>query len=59
MKVFNNITKIIIFPAYYLIHKNIFFGFVHKLFIKEFYYKKFRFSLNVKKYHYLLIHPFF
>tara|TARA_Y100001970_G_C14136979_1_gene804833 strand:+ start:424 stop:1173 length:750 start_codon:yes stop_codon:yes gene_type:complete len=49
MKVFNNITKIIIFPAYYLIHKNILFGFVHKFFIKEFYYKTFRFSLNVKK----------
>jgi len=48
MKVFNNITKIIIFPAYYLVHKNIFFGFIHKYLIKYFYYKNFKFYLNVK-----------
>ncbi len=48
MKVFNNITKIIIFPAYYLIHKNLFFGLIHKFLIKEFYYKNFKFFLNIK-----------
>lgn len=48
MKVFNNITKIIIFPAYYLIHKNLFFGFLHKYLIKNFYYKNFEFNLNIK-----------
>lgn len=48
MKVFNRITKIIIFPAYYLIHKNVFFGFIHKYFIKEFNYKNFKFFLKIK-----------
>ena len=48
MKVFNSITKILIFPVYYLIHKNIVFGLFHKLFIKNFYYKNFSFNLNVK-----------
>ena len=48
MKVFNKITKIIIFPAYYLIHKNVFFGFIHKYLIKEFNYKNFKFFLNIK-----------
>tara|TARA_B100000989_G_scaffold78004_1_gene55497 strand:- start:1595 stop:2344 length:750 start_codon:yes stop_codon:yes gene_type:complete len=48
MKVFNGITKILIFPAYYLIHKNIVFGLFHKFFVKNFYYKNFSFNLNVK-----------
>ena len=47
MKVFSNITKIIIFPAYYLIHKNLLFGLIHKFLIKEFYYKNFKFYLNI------------
>jgi len=48
MKVFNNYTKLILFPAYYLIHKNFFFGLIHKLLIKEFYYKNFKFFLDIK-----------
>ena len=48
MKVFNNITKLIIFPSYYLIHKNFIFGLIHKFLIKKFYYKTFKFNLNVR-----------
>ena len=48
MKVFNKLTKLVIFPAYYLIHKNILFGFIHKIIIKSFYYKSFKFNLNLK-----------
>lgn len=48
MKVFTNTIKIIIFPAYYLIHKNLLFGLIHKKFIKNFYYKDFVFNLNLK-----------
>jgi len=48
MKVFNNITKIIIFPAYYLVHKNLFIGIIHKFLVKDFYYKSFKFKLNIK-----------
>jgi len=46
MKVFNKATSIILFPIYYIVHHNIFFGFIHKKFIKKFYYKKFSFNLN-------------
>ena len=46
--VFNKITSLILFPIYYLIHRNIFFGYIHKTFIKNFYYKKFIFHLNEK-----------
>ena len=49
MKVFNLATKLIIFPAYYLIHKNIFFGFIHKNFIKKFYYKNITINLNINR----------
>ena len=48
MKVFNNLTKLVLFPAYYLIHKNIFFGLIQKYIIRKFYYKNFRFDLNVE-----------
>ena len=48
MKVFNKLTKFAIFPIYYLIHKNILFGLIHKIIIKNFYYKSFKFNLNVK-----------
>lgn len=48
MKVFNNFTKLVIFPAYYLVHKNFFFGLIHKFLIKDFYYKSFKFRLNIK-----------
>lgn len=48
MKVFNKFTKLIIFPAYYLIHKNILFGLIHKILIRHFYYRSFKFSLNLQ-----------
>ena len=48
MKVFTNITKIFIFPIYYLIHKNLLFGLTHKIFIKNFNYKNFIFNLDLK-----------
>jgi len=48
MKVFSTVTKIIIFPIYYAIHKNIVFGFFHKNFIKKFYYKDIIINLNIK-----------
>jgi len=47
MKVFQNFTKIALFPVYYLIHKNIFFGYIQKNFIKKFYYKDVKINLNV------------
>ena len=46
MKAIPNFYKIIIFPIYYLIHKNIFFGLLHKKFFKYFYYKNYKFCLN-------------
>lgn len=48
MKVFSTVTKVIIFPIYYAIHKNILFGFFHKNFIKKFYYKNIVINLNIK-----------
>ena len=48
MRVFNSLTKTLLFPAYYLIHKNIFFGLIHKFLIKKFYYKNYKFNLNLK-----------
>jgi FkbM family methyltransferase len=48
MKVFNTITKVIIFPIYYVIHKNIVFGFFHKNYIKKFYYKDIIINLNIR-----------
>ena len=48
MKVFNTLTKVVIFPIYYVIHKNIVFGFFHKNFIKKFYYKNIIINLNIK-----------
>lgn len=49
MKVLDRITIIILFPIYYIIHHNIFFGFIHKTFVKKFYYKKFIFSVDSLK----------
>jgi len=48
MKVFTNLTKTLLFPAYYLIHKNIFFGLINKFLIKKFNYKNYKFFLNLK-----------
>ena len=45
MKVLNKATAILLFPIYYTIHHNIFFGLIHKIFIKKFYYKGFIFNL--------------
>tara|TARA_B100000787_G_C16183991_1_gene293498 strand:+ start:402 stop:1154 length:753 start_codon:yes stop_codon:yes gene_type:complete len=45
MKVLDKVTSIILFPIYYTIHHNIFFGLIHKIFIKKFYYKEFVFNL--------------
>ena len=46
--VFNTLTKIILTPIYYIIHHNYLFGFIHKLFIKKFYYKNLKFELKIK-----------
>ena len=46
MKAIPNFYKIIIFPIYYLIHKNIFFGLLHKKIYNCFYYKKYKFNLK-------------
>lgn len=48
MQVFNLSTKIILFPAYYFLHKNFIFGFIQKYFFKTFKYKNLRFNLKVK-----------
>ena len=46
--VFNTFTKIILTPIYYILHHNYLFGFIHKFFIKKFYYKNLTFELMVK-----------
>ena len=46
MVVFTNLTKVFLFPIYYLIHHNIIFGYLQKFVIKMFYYKKFKFKLR-------------
>jgi len=46
--VFNTFTKIILTPIYYIIHHNYLFGFIHKFFIKNFYYNNLTFELKVK-----------
>lgn len=46
MKVLGKVTSIALFPIYYIIHHNVFFGLIHKIFFKKFYYKKFVFNLT-------------
>ena len=46
--VFDQFTKLILSPIYYTLHHNYVFGFIHKLFFKNFYYKQFKFELNIK-----------
>lgn len=46
--VFNTLTKIFLSPIYYIIHHNYIFGFIHKSFIKKFYYKNYSFDLKIK-----------
>ncbi len=43
---FNLISKLIMFPLYYIFHYNIIFGWAHKNYIKKFKYKKFIFDLK-------------
>ena len=45
--VFNTLTKIILTPIYYIIHHNYLFGFIHKFFVKNFYYKNMKFELKI------------
>lgn len=47
MSVFNKFQGLLLLPIHYLIHKNLFFGFLHKKFIKKFYYKNFIFNLAI------------
>ena len=47
--VFNKLTNFIIFPIYYLIHRNVIFGYLHKKFVKNFYYKNYKFFLDTKQ----------
>lgn len=43
---FNFFSKILMFPAYYTVHYNYIFGWIHKTFIKDFCYKKFNFEIK-------------
>jgi FkbM family methyltransferase len=47
MDAFTGLTKIILFPLYFLIHRNIFFGFIHKYLIKNFNFKGFKIKLEI------------
>lgn len=46
--VFDSITKLLLYPVYYVFHHNYLFGFIHKQFIKKFYYKNLKFELKIK-----------
>ena len=46
--VFDKLTKLILSPIYYILHHNYVFGFIHKFFFKNFYYKQLKFELNIK-----------
>ena len=47
MKVFPIFTKIFLFPIYYLIHSNKFFGYIQKYYLKKFYYQNIIINLNI------------
>ena len=47
MKVHSFAHKLILLPVYYLIHHNVFFGYLHKIFFKIFKYQNFKFNLNI------------
>jgi len=47
--VFSKLTNFLIFPIYHLIHRNIIFGYLHKKFIKHFYYKNYKFFLKTNQ----------
>lgn len=46
--VFDLITKLLLSPVYYVFHHNYLFGFIHKQFIKKFYYQNLKFELKIK-----------
>ena len=47
MKVFQIFTRILLFPVYYLIQRNIFFGYIQKKYLKKFYYKDIIINLHI------------
>ena len=47
MKVFSIYTKILLFPIYYLIHSNKFFGYIQKYYLKKFYYQNIIINLDI------------
>ena len=47
MKVHSFAHKLILLPVYYVIHHNVFFGYLHKIFFKIFKYQNFKFNLNI------------
>ena len=57
--VFNTLTKIILTPIYYIIHHNYLFGFIHKFFVKNFYYKNMKFELKINDIPFKIIQVFY
>ena len=47
MKPFPILNKIFLFPIYYLIHSNKFFGYIQKYYLKKFYYQNITINLNI------------
>ena len=47
MKVHSFAHKLILLPVYYVIHHNVFFGYLHKIFFKIFKYQNFKFNLKI------------
>ena len=47
MKPFSILIKIFLFPIYYLIHSNKFFGYIQKYYLKKFYYQNIIINLNI------------
>ena len=47
MKPFPILNKIFLFPIYYLIHSNKFFGYIQKYYLKKFYYQNIIINLNI------------
>ncbi len=47
MKPFPILIKIFLFPIYYLIHSNKFFGYIQKYYLKKFYYQNIIINLNI------------
>ena len=47
MNEFQFFTRIFLFPIYYLIHSNKFFGYIQKYYLKKFYYQNIIINLNI------------